>query len=138
MGDSTRAGGKAAAPQGDVAKTADVERVLAEPSRQVGPIDILVLLAIREALQHFATNGGSIINIGSVVSRVTPPQNALYVATKRAVDGITRFRRPSKPLWDEFLEPTSKLRKLGRSGTAVTLSLFTTICRSRSILTSIR
>jgi NAD(P)-dependent dehydrogenase (short-subunit alcohol dehydrogenase family) len=47
-------------------------------------------LAIREALKHFATNGGSIINISSVVSRLAPPQNALYVATKSAVDGITR------------------------------------------------
>src|ERR1700759_1578092 len=49
-----------------------------------------VLLAIREALKHFAPHGGSIINISSVVSRLAPPQNALYVATKSAVDGITR------------------------------------------------
>jgi 3-oxoacyl-[acyl-carrier protein] reductase len=114
------AGGRAVAIQGDVAKVADVEHLLAEAARYFGPIDILVnnagvyafspieslsedefhrhfninvlgvLLAIREALKHFATNGGSVINIGSVVSRLTPPQNALYVATKSAVDGITR------------------------------------------------
>jgi 3-oxoacyl-[acyl-carrier protein] reductase len=114
------AGGKAIAIQGDVAKAADVERVLAEAARHFGPIDILVnnagvyafsrieslteeefhrhfninvlgvLLSIREALKHFATKGGSIINIGSVVSRLAPPENALYVATKSAVDGITR------------------------------------------------
>jgi 3-oxoacyl-[acyl-carrier protein] reductase len=114
------AGGRAVAIQGDVAKAADVERLLSEATSQFGPIDILVnnagvyafspieslsedefhrhfninvlgvLLAIREALKHFATNGGSIINISSVVSRLTPPQNALYVATKSAVDGITR------------------------------------------------
>ena len=113
-------GGRAVAIQGDVAKAADVERLLAEAARHFGPIDILVnnagvyafspiesltedefhrhfninvlgvLLAIREALKHFAANGGSIINISSVVSRLAPPQNALYVATKSAVDGITR------------------------------------------------
>ena len=46
-----------------------------------------VLLSIREALKHFATKGGSIINISSVVSRLAPPQGAIYVATKSAVDG---------------------------------------------------
>jgi NAD(P)-dependent dehydrogenase (short-subunit alcohol dehydrogenase family) len=40
--DSTRAGSKPAAIQGDVAKTADVECVLSEAARQFGPIDILV------------------------------------------------------------------------------------------------
>ena len=114
------AGGKAVAIQGDVAKAADVERVLGEAARHFGPIDILVnnagvyafspiesltedefhrhfninvlgvLLSIKEALKHFAENGGSVINISSVVSRLAPPQNALYVATKSAVDGITR------------------------------------------------
>jgi NAD(P)-dependent dehydrogenase (short-subunit alcohol dehydrogenase family) len=49
-----------------------------------------VLLATREALRHFAPNGGSIINIGSVASRLAPPDDAVYVATKSAVDGITR------------------------------------------------
>jgi 3-oxoacyl-[acyl-carrier protein] reductase len=113
-------GGRAVAIQGDVAKAADVERLLAEAARHFGPIDILVnnagvhafspiesltedefhrhfninvlgvLLAIREALKHFAANGGSIINISSVVSRLAPPQNAIYVATKSAVDGLTR------------------------------------------------
>src|SRR5580698_6395693 len=116
----TGAGGKAIAIQGDVAKVADVERLLSEAASHFGPIDILVnnagvyafspiesltedefhrhfninvlgvLLAIREALKHFAINGASVINIGSVVSRLAPPQNALYVATKSAVDGLTR------------------------------------------------
>ena len=116
----TRAGGRAVAIQGDVAKVSDVERLFAGAASTLGPIDILVnnageyafspigsiseeefhrhfntnvlgvLLAIREALKHFAPNGGSIVNIGSVVSRLAPPQNALYVATKSAVDGATR------------------------------------------------
>jgi len=33
--------------------------------------------------------GGSIINIGSVVSRVTPPASSIYTGTKGAVDAIT-------------------------------------------------
>jgi 3-oxoacyl-[acyl-carrier protein] reductase len=33
--------------------------------------------------------GGSVINIGSVVSRITPPNSAVYTATKGAVDAIT-------------------------------------------------
>ena len=49
-----------------------------------------VLLATREALKHFGPAGGSIINIGSVVSRIAPPESAIYVATKSAVEGITR------------------------------------------------
>jgi 3-oxoacyl-[acyl-carrier protein] reductase len=116
----TSNGGSAMAIQGDVAKAADVERLFVETARVFGPIDILVnnagiyrfggietisedefhrhfntnvlgvLLAIREALKHFASNGGSIINIGSVVSRLAPPDNAVYAATKGAVDAITR------------------------------------------------
>ena len=106
--------------QCDVAKAADVERLFAEAARVFGPVNVLVnnagiyrfgpiesvseqefhhhfntnvlgvLLAVREALKHFAPNGGSIINIGSVVSRLAPPQNSVYVATKCAVEGITR------------------------------------------------
>jgi 3-oxoacyl-[acyl-carrier protein] reductase len=33
--------------------------------------------------------GGSIINIGSVASRITPPNSAVYAGTKAAVDAIT-------------------------------------------------
>jgi len=113
-------GGKAAAIQGDVAKAGDVERLFAEARRTFGLIDVLVnnagvygftpietvseeefhrhfntnvlgvLLATREALKHFGPAGGSIINIGSVVSRIAPPESAIYVATKSAVEGITR------------------------------------------------
>jgi 3-oxoacyl-[acyl-carrier protein] reductase len=116
----TKAGGKAAAVQGDVAKAADIEHLFSEALRLFGPIDVLVnnagiyrfgtietvteedfhrhfntnvlgvLLATKEALRHFAPGGGSIINISSVVSRLAPPENALYVATKCAIEGITR------------------------------------------------
>jgi 3-oxoacyl-[acyl-carrier protein] reductase len=33
--------------------------------------------------------GGSVINVGSAVSRITPPNSAVYTATKGAVDAIT-------------------------------------------------
>jgi 3-oxoacyl-[acyl-carrier protein] reductase len=116
----TSAGGRSVAMQGDVAKAADMARVFTGAAREFGPIDILVnnagvyelspieslseeafhrhfninvlgvLLAIREALKHFAPNGGSIVNISSTASRLAPPQYTLYVASKSAVDGITR------------------------------------------------
>ncbi len=116
----TDKGGKAVAVQGSVAKTADVERILAEAKKAFGPLDILVnnagvyefspveeiteehynrifntnvlglLLTTKEALKHFNGNGGSIINIGSAVTEVYPPNSAVYTGTKGAVDAITR------------------------------------------------
>jgi 3-oxoacyl-[acyl-carrier protein] reductase len=113
-------GGKAVAIQGDVAKAADVERLFAETKRVFGPIDVLVnnagvyrfgslasiseaefhrhfdtnvlgvLLATREAVKHFGPGGGSIINLGSFISRAALPESAIYAATKSAVDAITR------------------------------------------------
>jgi 3-oxoacyl-[acyl-carrier protein] reductase len=49
-----------------------------------------VLLASREAARYFGENGGSIINIGSAVTQVTPPESSVYTGTKAAVDAITR------------------------------------------------
>ena len=113
-------GGKAIAIQGDVARAGDVERMFAEAKRAFGSIDVLVnnagvyqfspiehiseeefhrefntnvlgvLLTAREAVKHFGANGGSIVNLGSVATRIAPPDSAIYVATKSAVDGITR------------------------------------------------
>jgi 3-oxoacyl-[acyl-carrier protein] reductase len=37
----------------------------------------------------FPETGGSIINIGSVVTSITPPNSAVYTGTKGAVDAIT-------------------------------------------------
>jgi 3-oxoacyl-[acyl-carrier protein] reductase len=113
-------GGKAIAVQGDVSKSADVTRLFAETEKAFGGVNILVnnagiyqfggieevtedefhrqfntnvlglLLATKGAVKSFGTNGGSIINIGSVVSRVTPPGSSIYTATKGAVDAITQ------------------------------------------------
>ena len=114
-----RAAGKAIAIQGNVAKKVDVERLFAEAEKAFGKIDIVVnnagvyefvpleevteqqfhrmfdtnvlgmLLATQEALKHFNADGGSIVNIGSLASSLTPPTAVVYNATKGAVDAIT-------------------------------------------------
>jgi 3-oxoacyl-[acyl-carrier protein] reductase len=50
---------------------------------------VLGLLLVTQAAAKHLRTGASIINIGSVVSRVTPPGSAVYTATKAAVEGIT-------------------------------------------------
>ena len=49
-----------------------------------------VLLATQEATRHFGSEGGSVINIGSIASSSTPPMSVVYSATKSAVDAVTR------------------------------------------------
>jgi 3-oxoacyl-[acyl-carrier protein] reductase len=115
----TKRGGKAVAIQGSIAKKADVAKLFSGAEKAFGKIDILVnnagvyefvpleevteqqfhrlfdtnvlgmLLATQEALKHFNSNGGSIINIGSLASSLTPPTAVVYNATKGAVDAIT-------------------------------------------------
>jgi 3-oxoacyl-[acyl-carrier protein] reductase len=48
-----------------------------------------LILASQEAVKHF-NGSGSIINVSSVVSTFTPPNAAVYAATKAAVDAVTR------------------------------------------------
>jgi 3-oxoacyl-[acyl-carrier protein] reductase len=116
----TKRGGKAVAVQGNVAKKAEVEKLFAASEKTFGKIDILVnnagvyefmpleevseqqfhrmfdtnvlgtLLATQEALKRFNSDGGSVINIGSLASSLTPPTGVIYNATKAAVDAITR------------------------------------------------
>jgi len=116
----TSEGGKAIAVQGDVAKKEDVERLFAETKKAFGRLDILVnnagvyqfapleetnedqfqrqfsinvfglIQATREALKFFGPEGGSVINIGSTITSVTPPATVVYTATKGAVNAITR------------------------------------------------
>ena len=118
--DITRRGGKAIAVQANVAKKAEVERLFSSTKKAFGRIDILVnnagvyefspleeiteehfhkhfdvnvlglLLATQEAVRHFDSAGGSIINISSVTTSLTPPNSAVYSGTKGAVDAITR------------------------------------------------
>ena len=44
---------------------------------------------IREAVKYVGPRGGSIINIGSMASQLTPPNLSIYAATKSALDAIT-------------------------------------------------
>jgi 3-oxoacyl-[acyl-carrier protein] reductase len=52
-------------------------------------VNVLGLLLVTQAAVKHMGKGGSIINIGSLVSRITPPGSAVYTATKGAVDAIT-------------------------------------------------
>jgi 3-oxoacyl-[acyl-carrier protein] reductase len=113
-------GGKAIAVQGNVAKPGDVKRLFEETKKAFGSLDILVnnagvydfiplesvteeefhrefntnvlglILATREAVKYFGTEGGSVINVGSAASTLTPPNTVIYTATKGAVDAVTR------------------------------------------------
>src|ERR1700744_159570 len=49
-----------------------------------------LLLTTKAAVKLFPSEGGSVINIGSVVSELTPPNSSIYTGTKGAVDAITR------------------------------------------------
>jgi 3-oxoacyl-[acyl-carrier protein] reductase len=52
-------------------------------------INVLGLLLVTQAASAHLGEGGSIINIGSGVTAITPPQTAVYTASKGAVDAIT-------------------------------------------------
>jgi 3-oxoacyl-[acyl-carrier protein] reductase len=118
--DIARGGGRVVAVQANVAKHEDIERLFAETKQAFGRLDILVnnagiyefapleeiteehvrklfdvnvlgvLLASQAAARHFDAAGGSIINISSVATSVTPPSTTVYTATKAAVEAITR------------------------------------------------
>jgi 3-oxoacyl-[acyl-carrier protein] reductase len=110
----TGKGGKAIA----VSKQADIDQLFAETKKAYKKVDILVnnagiyefapLEAVTEASFHKIFNlnvlglllttqtaakqfgeGASVINIGSAVSSITPPNSAVYTASKGAVDAIT-------------------------------------------------
>jgi 3-oxoacyl-[acyl-carrier protein] reductase len=113
-----KGGGKALAVKGDVSKGAEAEALVEAAVKQFGQVDILVnnagiyqfspietiddehfhrlfntnvlglLLTTKAAVKHMSA-GSSIINIGSLVSDITPPNSAVYSATKGAVDAIT-------------------------------------------------
>jgi len=115
----TSQGGKAIAVHGNLTDADEVKTVVAETVEAFGVIDILVnnaglyelapldditaehfhkhfdlnvlglLLVSQEAVRHFNAAGGSIINISSGVSTITPPNAAVYTATKASVDAIS-------------------------------------------------
>lgn len=117
----TAAGGKAIAVQANMAKQSDIVQLFAQAVSTYGKVDILVnnagiyefapleniteehfhkqfnlnvlglILATQEAVKHFGEQGGSVINISSLVSGTfAPAAAAVYSATKAAVDAVTR------------------------------------------------
>lgn len=115
-----KAGGKAIAIQADLAKTEDLTRLFDETEKAFGHLDILVnnagiyefaplhqvtedhfhkqfnlnvlslILATQKAVELFGKEGGSVINISSIVSRIPMQEASIYSATKAAVDAITK------------------------------------------------
>jgi 3-oxoacyl-[acyl-carrier protein] reductase len=120
VSDIVKGGGKAVAIHADVAKPDEIRRLFAETKKAFGKLDILVnnagiyafapleeitpesfhrmfdlnvlglILASQEAVKHFGREGGSIINISSIVSTMGQPDSSVYSATKAAVDAVTR------------------------------------------------
>lgn len=120
VADITAKGGKAVTIQADLSKPEDVKKLFAETKKAFNRLDILVnnagvyefaplenitpehfhkqynlnvlglILATQEAVKLFGTNGGSVVNIGSVAGDVAPPTASVYSGTKAAVDAITK------------------------------------------------
>jgi 3-oxoacyl-[acyl-carrier protein] reductase len=116
----TEAGGNAVAVQARVSEEADVQALFAEARKTFGKVDVLVnnagvyafapldqvtvdeyrrqtdtnvlglLLTTKAALPYFPPEGGSVINISSVVSTLAPAASTIYSSTKGAVDTITK------------------------------------------------
>ncbi|MBL8525096.1 MAG: glucose 1-dehydrogenase [Betaproteobacteria bacterium] len=118
VADITKAGGKAVAVGGDVSKAADAEAIVGTAVKHFGRLDVLVnnsgvyefqplegiteehfhrhfninvlgLLLTTKAAAKYLGEGGSVINVSSTVTRITPANSAVYTGTKGAVDAIT-------------------------------------------------
>lgn len=113
-------GEKAVAVQANVAEPTEIAKLFTAAQQSFGKVDILVnnagiyefapleaitpehfhkqfnlnvlglLLATQEAVKYMGSDGGSVINISSVVSLAAPPNTAVYSATKAAVDAVTK------------------------------------------------
>jgi 3-oxoacyl-[acyl-carrier protein] reductase len=112
-------GGKALAVQGDISQAPDIQRLFTETKKTYGKVDILVnnagtyefapleaitpehvqkqlnlnviglIFTTQEAVKMMGPEGGSIINIGSIVGPMPAPQASVYSASKAAVDAIS-------------------------------------------------
>jgi 3-oxoacyl-[acyl-carrier protein] reductase len=112
-----KAGGKAITEKGDVAQTAEAKKLIDTTLKQYGRLDIVVnnsgvfemklieeitdehfhrqfninvlgLLHVTQAAVPHLQEGASVINVSSVVSRLTPPGSAVYTGTKGAIDAV--------------------------------------------------
>jgi 3-oxoacyl-[acyl-carrier protein] reductase len=120
VGEITGNGGRAVAVQANLGKEGDVRRLFAETRTAYGRLDVLVnnagvydfaplenvtaeqfhrlfdvnvlglILATQEAAKLFGADGGSVVNISSVVATSAPPNGSVYSATKAAVDAVTK------------------------------------------------
>jgi 3-oxoacyl-[acyl-carrier protein] reductase len=114
------AGGRALAIQASVNIPADVQRLFAEAKAAFGRLDVLVnnagvfqfgsfeeitpaefqrefsvnvlgpILTVQEAVRQFGFEGGSVINVSSIVGSQAQPNAVLYSATKAAVGNLTQ------------------------------------------------
>lgn len=112
-------GGKAVAVQANVAKEADIDRLFAETQKAFGKLDILVnnagiydfqpleqitsehfhkqfdlnvlglLLTTKAAVKLIGPDGGSVLNVSSIVANMPAATGSVYSATKAAVDAIS-------------------------------------------------
>jgi 3-oxoacyl-[acyl-carrier protein] reductase len=113
-------GGSAKAVHADLSKAGEAKQLIDAALKEFGRVDILVnnagvydfvplaqiddkhfdrifdlnvkgvLFATQAAANAFGDNGGSVINISSVVSQSAVPTASVYSATKAAVDSFTR------------------------------------------------
>jgi 3-oxoacyl-[acyl-carrier protein] reductase len=113
-------GGKAIAVKANVGSPEDIARLFAAADGAFGRLDILVnnagvyaftpieaitaenvdgmfdvnvrglLLCTKEAAARFPSQGGNIVNVGSVVGEMAPAAASVYAATKASVNAITR------------------------------------------------
>jgi 3-oxoacyl-[acyl-carrier protein] reductase len=113
-------GGKAIAVGADVSKAADVARLFKDVNSAFGRLDVLVnnagvfrfaaftditeqtfhlhyninvlgiILTVQEAIRRFGTEGGSIINLSSIVGSHPVAGALLYASTKGAIETLTR------------------------------------------------
>ena len=113
-------GGQAIAVGADVSKSADVARLFKEVESAFGRLDVLVnnagvfrfgalteiteesfhvhynvnvlatILTVQEATKRFGADGGSIINLSSIVGSHPVPGALLYASTKGAIETLTK------------------------------------------------
>jgi 3-oxoacyl-[acyl-carrier protein] reductase len=113
-------GGEAIAIGSDVSKVAEVARLFKEVDSALGRLDVLVnnagvfrfgdiaditelgfhlhydvnvlgtILTVQEAIKRFGPDGGSIINLSSIVGSHPVPGALLYASTKGAIETLTR------------------------------------------------
>ncbi len=113
VADIVKAGGKAVAVQADLSKEPDIRRLFAETKKAYDKVDILMnnagvyeflpleqitadafhkmfnlnvlglILASQEAVTHFGSDGGNIVNISSVAATSAPPTASAPLQPRR-------------------------------------------------------